>query len=164
MKDRLIAALALFWLNTATAHQIKAAMTTVLIDPGSAQLEVMHRFHLHDTEHAAEELFGEDTDLFNNESDRARFAQYVDNTVAFKDESGKTIPLTLISGSIDGQFFWVIQRAPVPATLNRLQMRHDALRDIWPAQVNMVNFKTHNTVHTLHFNADDGWLWVNFKK
>ncbi|TMP27643.1 hypothetical protein CWB99_14425 [Pseudoalteromonas rubra] len=164
MKDRLIAALALIWANTAAAHQIKAAMTTVLIDPGSEQLELMHRFYLHDTEHAVEKLFGEEADLFQNASDRARFAEYVHDTVKLKDETGKTIPLTLYSGSIDGQFFWVTQRAPMPDVLNRLQMRHDALRDVWSEQVNMVNFKTHDTVHTLHFNGADGWLWVNFSK
>ncbi|MCG7535508.1 DUF6702 family protein [Pseudoalteromonas sp. OOF1S-7] len=164
MKDWLIATLALIWANAATAHQIKTAMTTVLIDSASEQLELMHRFYLHDTEHAVEELFGEEIDLFHNKSDRARFAQYVIDNVGLKDETGRTMPLTLASGSIDGQFFWVIQHAPMPATLNRLQMRHDALRDIWPTQVNMVNFKTHNTVHTLHFNGDDSWLWVDFKK
>lgn len=162
MRDRLIAALALMWVNTATAHQIKAAMTTVLVDPSNEQIELMHRFYLHDTEHAVEELFGEDTDLFQNESDRNRFAKYVHNTVELKDETGQAIPLTLYSGNIDGQFFWVIQRAPMPATLSHLQMRHDALRDIWPTQVNMVNFKIQQTVQTLHFNGDDSWLWVKF--
>ncbi|AZZ96048.1 DUF6702 family protein [Pseudoalteromonas sp. R3] len=164
MKDRLIAALALIWANTATAHQIKAAMTTVLIDPNSEQLELMHRFYLHDTEHAVEKLFGEEANLFQNASDRARFAEYVHNTVALKDENGKVIPLSLYSGSIDGQFFWVTQRAPMPDVLNRLQMRHDALRDVWSEQVNMVNFKTHDAIQTLHFNGADGWLWVSFPK
>ncbi|MEC4087906.1 DUF6702 family protein [Pseudoalteromonas rubra] len=164
MRDRLIAALALIWANTATAHQIKAAMTTVLVDSGNEQIELMHRFYLHDTEHAVEDLFGEDADLFQNQSDRARFAEYVHDTVELKDEAGQAIPLTLYNGSIDGQFFWVIQRAPMPAKLSRLQMRHDTLRDIWPTQVNMVNFKTQHAVQTLHFNGDDTWLWVKFSQ
>jgi hypothetical protein len=36
----------------AFAHQQKAAETTVLFNKRSGQLEVSHRFYMHDTEHA----------------------------------------------------------------------------------------------------------------
>lgn len=34
------------------AHQIKAAITTVLFNQRTENIEVMHRFNLHDAEHA----------------------------------------------------------------------------------------------------------------
>jgi hypothetical protein len=43
--------------NLAFAHQQKAAETTVLFNKKSHKLEVMHRFYLHDTEHAVQHLF-----------------------------------------------------------------------------------------------------------
>ena len=45
------------------AHQQKAAETTVLFNKNSGQLEVMHRFYLHDTEHAVQKLFDKSADI-----------------------------------------------------------------------------------------------------
>ncbi len=41
----------------AAAHQQKIAITTVLFNPRTQNIEIMHRFNLHDAEHAVKALF-----------------------------------------------------------------------------------------------------------
>ena len=43
--------------TSALAHQQRAAITKVLFNKNTGNLEVMHRFFLHDTEHAVQMLF-----------------------------------------------------------------------------------------------------------
>ena len=61
----------------ADAHRLRAAITTVLFNDHSSRIEVMHRFYLHDAEHALTELIGRGADLFDSIEDRQRFAVYV---------------------------------------------------------------------------------------
>ena len=39
------------------AHQLKSSVTTVLFNQRTHNIELMHRFYLHDTEHAVGSLF-----------------------------------------------------------------------------------------------------------
>ena len=59
------------------AHQMKTAITKLLFNDRSGQLEVMHRFYLHDAEHAVRQLIDSDADMIGDEQTRAQFAQYV---------------------------------------------------------------------------------------
>ena len=54
-------------LSPAFAHQQKAAETTVLFNKRSGELEVTHRFYLHDTEHAVQALFDKNADILDSE-------------------------------------------------------------------------------------------------
>ena len=148
--------------STLAAHQLKAAITTVLVNERTGNLELMHRFYLHDTEHAVEKLLGGHADILKNESDQLRFAQYVSERIALKTPKDKMLGLNLIGAEVDGKFFWVYQETKIPTPLVKLAMKHSALRDVWSEQVNMVNFEGLNKVHTLHFDGDDEWLEVTF--
>ena len=59
------------WLLAAPlpAHQQKESVTRVLFNPRTGNIEVMHRFLLHDAEHATRKLFGGDADLLGNAAD-----------------------------------------------------------------------------------------------
>ena len=59
------------------AHQQKAAITKVLFNKNTGNLEVMHRFFLHDTEHAVQALFDRSADILNSEKTQQQFADYV---------------------------------------------------------------------------------------
>ncbi|USE71708.1 hypothetical protein CTT31_21750 [Pseudoalteromonas maricaloris] len=144
------------------AHQLKAAITTVLFNERSGNIEIMHRFYLHDTEHAIESLLSQNADIFNNAADRASFADYVSKHVEIKTGAGKVLPLNLVGAEIDGQFFWVYQETPLFSPITELKMRHNALRDVWSEQVNLVNFEGKGKVRSLHFDGNDDWLSVTF--
>ncbi|CAM3830509.1 MULTISPECIES: DUF6702 family protein [Pseudoalteromonas] len=145
------------------AHQLKASVTTVLFNKRTNNIELMHRFYLHDTEHAVEHLFPGSADILNNKEDQQRFANYIESHVALQTLDGQPLALQEVGSQIDGKFFWVYQEAPIPKDIKGIRMSHGALRDLWPAQVNMVNVEGKGKIKTLHFSQDDTWLEARFE-
>ncbi|MEX1199041.1 MAG: DUF6702 family protein [Pseudohongiellaceae bacterium] len=142
-------------LSTPQAHQQKAAITQIQFNERSGSLEVMHRFYLHDAEHAVRRLLDPAADIIANEQTRQQFAEYVAGKFTLYREDGSPLPLRLLGQEADGQFFWVYQELPVDAPPARVTARHDALRDLWPEQVNTVNIQLDGTIRTLTFTGDD---------
>ena len=50
----------------AVAHQQKIAITTVLFNPRTENIEIMHRFNLHDAEHAVKAMFKKTADILDD--------------------------------------------------------------------------------------------------
>lgn len=132
-------AIALLMSGIASAHQAKEAITRVLFNPRTENIEVMHRFLVHDAEHAVREIFAADADILGSANTRDRFAEYVSQRFSLHDQQGQPIPLQAVGHEIDGRYLWVYAEAPIPSKLESLSVRHQALRDIWPAQVNLLN-------------------------
>lgn len=145
------------------AHQLKASVTTVLFNKRTNNIELMHRFYLHDTEHAVGHLFPGSADIISNKKDQQRFADYIESHIALQTLDGKPLPLQDVGAQVDGKFFWVYQEAPIPKEIKGIRMSHGALRDLWPAQVNMVNVEGKGKVKTLHFTKNDTWLEARFE-
>lgn len=145
------------------AHQLKASVTTVLFNKRTSNIELMHRFYLHDTEHAVEHLFPGGADIISNKVDQQRFVDYIESHVALQTLSGEPLTLSEVGAQIDGKFFWVYQEAPIPKGIKGIRMSHGALRELWPAQVNMVNVEGRGKVKTLHFTQNDTWLEARFE-
>ncbi|QOL27202.1 hypothetical protein LP316_01105 [Thalassotalea sp. LPB0316] len=149
--------------NTAFAHQQKAAETTVLFNKRSGHLEIMHRFYLHDTEHAVQDLFNDKhADILDSEKTQQQFADYVSQQFYAKTLTDQTITLNTVGFEVDGKFFWVYQDAPLPKTEKGLKLYNGALRDLWPTQINMVNVEGQGPVKTLYFQDNKDWLAVYF--
>ena len=144
------------------AHEMNAAVSTVLFNARSGNIEVMHRFYVHDAEHAVKQLFDKQADLLNNEQTQQTFSQYVTEQFALTHLNGEPIALTLIGGQLDGRFFWVYQEAVRPDDLPGLRVRHRSLQEIWPKQINTVNIESMNGVKTLSFDKNMDWLDVKF--
>jgi len=79
------------------------AITTVLFNPPTKNLEVTHRFDLHDAEHAVKEIFSGDADIMNSEETQADFAQYVVNRFAIYDMNKTQLPLSICWHRAGGQ-------------------------------------------------------------
>lgn len=127
--------------HAAFAHTQRAAITTVLMNLRTQNLEVMHRFPLHDAEHAVQKIFGYDADILGSQETRDNFAAYVAERFALSDgESNQPIELSFVGHDMDGKFIWVYQETPLPQSTS-LVVRHNALRDLWPDQQNMVNIE-----------------------
>lgn len=161
--------IALPWLvpGSAQAHQQKAAVTRVLFNTNSGNLEVMHRFLLHDAEHAVQQLFDPAADILGSEVSREQFAGYVTERFALLDANGSTLPLRYVGQEIDGGFLWVYQEKALStaefAAMTELSVVHNALRDIWPEQNNLVNIELGDSLQTLNFNGSIEWLRVSFE-
>jgi hypothetical protein len=147
----------------AMAHQLKSAVTTVLFNQRTSNIELMHRFYLHDTEHAVGQLFTGKVDIMNNKADQQRFAKYVESHVALQTLKGEPLKLNLVGAQVDGKFLWVYQEAAIPTAIEGIKMSNGALRDLWPSQVNMVNVEGKGKIKTLNFSQDDTWLETRFE-
>lgn len=125
--------------SPAIAHSQRTAITTVLFNPRTSNLEIMHRFHLHDAEHAVQEVFGKGADILGSDETRAKFASYVaDRFFVRNGETNDEVELKFVGHDIDGKFIWVYQEAEIIKTTS-LIIAHNALRDLWPDQLNTVN-------------------------
>lgn len=146
-----------------SAHQQKAAITKVLFNSRTDNLEVMHRFYLHDAEHAVREIFGNQADIIHSQKTQKTFSQYVARRFALFNE-GEQLPLKTIGFEVDGRFFWVYQETKQPANVTKLTAKHHALRDLWQNQNNMLNFEGKGKVKTLNFDGSEELLTVEFEE
>jgi hypothetical protein len=140
----------------------------------------MHRFYLHDAEHAVKHLQHKKADLLNDAESRQHFADYVAQHFALRviataptttagatssapanttpaktaqpataqpaTATAKSLQLHLLGAELDGRFIWVYQETPLPVQLPLqqallLEVTHDSLMELWPSQVNAVNFE-----------------------
>ncbi len=149
---------ALLWTPASNAHQQKTAVTRLLFNENSGNLEVMHRLFLHDAEHAASVVFGEKQDLIESADSRALFGSYVVNRFAVQatqaDGSTHEVFLDYLGEEIDGQFLWVYQEAvgfAEATTAQQLDLINSILRDVWPEQSNLVNLERDGRIRSVTF-------------
>jgi hypothetical protein len=148
MIRRVFLALFLLAAGQAAAHEQKEAVTRVLFNPRSGNIEVMHRFLLHDAEHVVKRLRGADADILGSADDRTYFADYVHASFSLADAAGRTLPLKPVGSDIEGRFLWVYSETAIPPAIESLIVRQEALLDIWPDQVNLVNVERNGTVRS----------------
>jgi hypothetical protein len=157
------------------AHQQKTAVTRLLFNANSGNLEVMHRLFLHDAEHAASVVFGEKQDLIESADSRALFGSYVVNrfAIALADEASTPVELRYLGEEIDGQYLWVYQEAVGfiedfaeqrtgslvdGSSVNgeerpsALFLVNSVLRDVWPEQANLVNVERAGRIASITFD------------
>jgi len=169
MRKSLLGLVCLMLTSAVNAHQLKAAITTVLFNDRTNNIEVMHRFYLHDAEHAVSHLFKKSpgrhnhADLISDKETQDTFSDYVEKQFKLETLTNKKLQLNSVGHQLDGQFFWVYQEIKVPDSVKGFRMSHGALRDLWPAQVNMVNVEGKGKVKTLTFSGEDIWLETKFE-
>ncbi len=144
------------------AHQKKEALTEILFNTRTGNLEVMHRFLLHDAEHAVRQLVDPDADLIASEQAREAFAQYAIKRFALLGDDGDTLNLQYVGQEVDSAFLWVYQEMPLPEQLRNLGVVDNALREIWPEQNNLVNIERNGQIQSLNFTGNTEWLRVEF--
>ncbi|HET8816340.1 MAG TPA: DUF6702 family protein [Pseudidiomarina sp.] len=163
MKYLIATTLAVVLMGSATAHQLKTAVTTVLFNERTGNIEVMHRFNLHDAEHAVAMLFdSKRADIHDNAKTRAQFAGYVMERFQLATLTGERLALVPVGQQIDGANIWVYQEVAMPKSLAGLKLKHQALQDIWASQQNLVNIEGRGPLQSLTFQAEDDWLEVSF--
>ncbi|UAA40685.1 hypothetical protein KIH87_02555 [Paraneptunicella aestuarii] len=152
-----------FFSTNVYAHQQKAAITKVLFNQHSKNLEVMHRFILHDAEHAVRHIFGKNADIISDKATQETFAKYVTEHFSINAIPQGELPLKLVGHEIEGQFFWVYQETAIPQEVTALSISHKALHDVWTKQVNQVNVEGKGTVKSLIFRDDSQSQTVTFE-
>jgi len=146
----------------AQAHQMKTAITRVLFNERTGNVEIMHRFYVHDAEHTLSEAAGSQVYLLENPHAQRQFARYV--TEHFAMGLGKAEPVALldVGQEVDGRFIWVYQELPIPQDRQTLWFRFDALQDNWPEQINQINVERLGSVRSLRFDRHSGWQSLSY--
>ncbi len=151
----------------AFAHQLKQAITTVYFNPRTDNIEVMHRFEIHDAEHAVKQIFGTRADIISDADTQAQFSQYVVDRFAMYSQKEaneeQMLALKTVGFEVEGKHFWVYQETPAPTVLEGLYIQHNALRDIWHTQTNTINVEGKGDIKTLTFTDNVEMLKVVFK-
>jgi hypothetical protein len=153
----------LFAAFSLSAHQQKSAISTILFNARTKNIEIMHRFRVHDAEHAVKEIFGKDADIIDSQKTQKLFGDYVHQRFNLFDNYEQSLPLKMVGVELDGKFFWVYQETTQPTKIDNLIIRHDALRDLWPEQVNTINVEGKGLLQTLTFSDSVELLKVTFE-
>ncbi|MFT6092791.1 MAG: hypothetical protein ACJA2Q_000680 [Pseudohongiellaceae bacterium] len=139
------------------AHEQKTAVTRIVFNPANENIEVMHRFLVHDAEHAAAKVFGVGQNLLESAESRELFSSYVINRFSIEAElaSGEVIAIALnyVGAEVDGQFLWVYQETSIIDSIESFTMVNMALRDVWPDQSNLVNVDREGEVYSVLFDG-----------
>lgn len=135
------------------AHQKKEAVTRVLFNPRTESIEIIHRFLIHDAEHVTKQLFGMHADLIGNPHSQSQFADYVVKNFKMSDLQGHALYLTTVGYELDGRYIWIYQETPLQSGLTGLTIVHNALREVWPSQLNLVNVERDKNVQSLVFKG-----------
>lgn len=158
----LYALLLLMASTSSWAHQQKLSLTTVLFNPRTENIEIMHRFNLHDAEHAVKALFSKTADILDDPDTQKQFAEYAAERFSLLNNEGESLALKLVGFEIDGKHFWVYFETQQPPALKGLKVKHDALRDLWPTQINTINIEGKGDLKTLTFSENVELLEVSF--
>ena len=139
------------------AHQQKNAVTRILFNENTGNIEVMHRFFIHDAEHAAGVIFGERQTLVESSESRQLFSTYVMNRFSveaiYSDGSREDLALSYIGEEVDGQFLWVYQEMAAVENVASMTIVNMALRDVWTDQSNLVNIERDDRIYSLTFDG-----------
>jgi len=90
----LLSVIAIGLMSAASAHQLHTASTTVLFNERTGNIEVIHRFFLHDAEHAVKQLFDKKADIHQLKRTQAQFSAYVFERFGLQTLEGKTLELS----------------------------------------------------------------------
>lgn len=146
------------------AHQQKNAVTRVLFNANSGNIEIMHRFFLHDAEHAATLIFGERQALMESSESRELFSSYVMNRFAidatYANGDTEELALQYVGEEVDGQYLWVYQEIPHDQPITAMTIVNLALRDVWPDQSNLVNIERDGNIFSLTFEGSEEVLSI----
>lgn len=135
------------------AHQKKEAVTRVIFNQRTENIEIIHRFLIHDAEHAAKKLFGNTADLIENKTSQQQFSEYVVENFSIKNLSNQPLPLSTVGFEIDGRYIWIYQETPLQSEIKGMTITNNALRELWSAQTNLLNIERNKKVRSLIFKG-----------
>ena len=145
-------------LGVSKAHQQKEAYITLLFNERTGNLEVSHRFLLHDAEHGLALILKNSGDLSVDEATQQQFADYVQSSFALRNSDDQVLALQTVGHEVEGKYFWIYQERPIPQT-PKLKLKHMALHELWPSQTNHINIEKDGWVKSVRLQKSDNERW-----
>lgn len=149
-------------LSTSYAHQQKEAYISLLFNDRTGNMEVSHRFLLHDAEHGLSIVLEGAGDLSADKATQEQFFEYVQRHFKVISGDEQAISLTSVGYEVDGKYFWVYQEATIPDT-DEIRLKHSALHELWPTQTNHINVEKDGWVKSIRLQKIDGDRWHSIR-
>ncbi|MEM1194071.1 MAG: DUF6702 family protein [Pseudomonadota bacterium] len=141
-------------LPVAHAHEQKVAITEILFNANSGNVEIAHRLYLHDAEHAVQDQWGK-ADLMSDPEDLQNLALYTRGNF-FLWLDGQQVTPAPVGVEVDGPYVWVYDELPIPENkIRTITIDNTILRDVWEAQANLVNVEIGRFRKSAFFAGDD---------
>ena len=140
------------------AHQQKEAYISLLFNERTGNIEVSHRFLLHDAEHGLGLVLDGAGDLSVDQLTQQNFFDYVQQHFAVATDDNQPIALEPVGYEVEGKYFWVYQEAKIPNT-DTLKLRHSALHELWPTQTNHINVEKDGWVKSVRLQKENDSRW-----
>jgi len=152
------------------AHQQKEAYTTLLFNERTNNLEIMHRFYLHDIEHAINSLEANNKNSDEKKIDNSNtplkiFSAYIQDHFQLRSIDDNVIELDYVGVEIEGKYLWVYQElslSNLDRNLKALKLNMTALQEVWPKQINHINIEKNGVVRSARLNKDQAWQTILF--
>ena len=143
--------------SMAGAHEQKVALTDILFNKRTGNLEIAHRISLHDAEHTLHKVSKSTKDLVKSAKAQAAFAKYVAGRFELTLDNKTNLKLTLVGQEIERGYFWVYQETKIPKPVDAsFSIANTFLQDVVKGQVNTVNVRNGSKVSTFEFKAKSG--------
>lgn len=147
--------------NDLWAHEQRAALTSVLFNDRTGNIEIVHRFYIHDAEHAVRQVIDDNADILASDKTQLAFTNYVVDNFKLAGADGQLLDIHTLGYEVEGRYFWIYQELPIQE-FDVMNVVNNALREIWPQQTNTVNIEGRGTVKTLTFEGSVDILSVDF--
>ncbi|MET1256405.1 DUF6702 family protein [Aliikangiella maris] len=112
------------------AHQQKIAYTTILFNSRTANIEVSHRFLLHDAEHALNALTKKPHNLIESQTSRQLFVDYILQHFSIAVSAQTNLMLKVVGYEIEGKHLWIYQEAPIDAVVSNAAHQPDTVQPV----------------------------------
>ncbi len=145
------------------AHQQKYAITTIELNPRTENLEIIHRFLVHDAEHVVKQLFKPTADFNKQPETQKAFADYVIESFKIKLQDQEPV-LVNVGFESDEKYFWVYQEVEKPEEIQFISVKQTALQEIWPKQTNLVNVEGFGKIKSVELKKGSDWQLITLDK
>ena len=139
------------------AHEQKTAVTDIFYNERTGNLEIAHRFSLHDAEHTLYKATKSNADLTRSSRARAAFAKYIADRFKLTFTDNTTLRLSLVGQELERGYLWVYQESKIPKPVDTpFFIENRMLFDVVKGQVNTVNVRYRSQVSTFVFETNTG--------
>jgi hypothetical protein len=140
----------------AFAHRVESCFTTVEWNAGASTIELVHRLHQHDAEVAIGAAAGSNVDVdITKVRNQARAALYAEGRFSVS-VAGKPVAFDIVGAELRDDSVWIYREAKLAAAPAELVIGDTILRDVFPAESNIVNVKIGARVRSVLFAGKDG--------
>lgn len=136
------------------AHRLTTTETRVDINSQTGLIEVVHTFHIHDTEDALIKAGIIDSSL-TSLRERAKLALYVEDNFEIS-QNGAPISLDIVGAELDKRNVLTFQEGQLSLPMGELSVEASMMREMVHNQINNVDIYIDKAVTSLQFRGSDG--------